>query len=345
MSTLRLIGLLGAAAVLVIEIRGLGRRRPRPADVVALLVACLLALVSAVPALANAPTAVLRLGHTGGGRLITLLILFDLLLLPWLLWVNARLRRGAEEADTAFEALLGMMVRRTLPEQVAPLTVIMPAYNEADSIGRVLARMPREVAGLRVQVVVADDGSTDPTAAVARRSGALVIELPLNRGAGTALRVAYNCVAGRGARVIVTMDADGQHRPEDLERLVAPVLAHRADFVIGSRRLGAFERVSGLRSVGLGAFNRVLNLLAGTRITDCSSGYRAFAASRLPRLATVERQYHTAEMILLARRLGLRIQEVSITAPRRLAGASKKGNDLVYGLRFGRILFSHWLRG
>ncbi|HVB11001.1 MAG TPA: glycosyltransferase family 2 protein [Bacillota bacterium] len=345
MSPLRLIGLVVAAAVLVVEVRSLWHRRPRGIDAAALGVAGVLALVALVPALANVPAEVLHLRRTPAGRLITLLVLFDVLVVPYVLWLNERLRRAAEDANMQFEALVTLAMRGMLPEQVAPVAVVMPAYNEGESIGRVLERMPDQVLGQPIQVVVAADGCTDATVAEARQAGALVVDLPLNRGAGTAIRVAYNYAARAGAKVIVTMDADGQHRPEDLEQIVAPVLGGEADFVIGSRRLGRFERVSTLRSAGLDLFNRMLNLLFGTRITDCSSGFRAFAAGRLPRLDTIERQYHTTETIMLAHRRGLRIQEVAITAPRRIAGTSKKGTDILYGVRFGRVLITHWLRG
>jgi hypothetical protein len=345
MSPLRAVGLVCAVAVVVLESRSLWRRMPRAVDVLVLVSAGLLGLVALVPSAAYVPAEVLHLRHTPAGRLITLLILVDIVMVPYTFWLTARQRRATEDADTQLEALFGLALRGSLPSRIAPIAVVIPAYNEGESIGRVLARMPVTVAGQRLQPLVVSDGSTDATAAEARRAGALVMDLPLNRGAGTAIRLGYNYAARAGARVIVTMDADGQHRPEEIERVVAPILAGEADFVIGSRRLGDFEHVSTLRSVGLDVYGRLLNLLFGTQITDCSSGFRAFAAERLPRLDTRERQYHTAETIMLSRRRGLRIREVAISAPRRLAGVSKKGGDLVYGLRFGRVLLVHWLRG
>ena len=344
MSALRWVGLILAVAVVAIEIRSLWRRVPRPVDGIILALAALLGVLALVPSMADVPTELLRLRHTPAGRLITIMVLFDIALLPYLSWLNARQRRMAEDADLQFETLVGLSLRQALPEQVAPIAVIMPAYNEGESIGRVLERMPETAAGRPLQTIVVCDGCTDDTVTTARRAGALVMDVPVNRGAGTAIRLGYNYAAGAGARVIVTMDADGQHRPEEIDRVVAPILAGEADFVIGSRRLGGFERVSTLRSVGLDLFNGMLNVLFGTAVTDCSSGFRAFAAARLPRLDTMERQYHTAEAIIVARRRGLRIREVPITAPRRIAGVSKKGTDLVYGLRFGRVLLAHWLR-
>ncbi len=344
MSPLRWVGLIVAVAVVAIEIRSLWHRVPRPIDALILSLASLLGVLALVPTLADVPTEVLRLRHTPAGRLITLMVLLDMALLPYLYWLNGRQRRVAEDGLVQFETMVGLMLRNSLPERVAPVAVVMPAYNEGESIGRVLRRMPATAAGQPLQTIVVGDGCTDDTVAEARRAGALVMDVPVNRGAGTAIRLGYNYAARAGAQVIVTMDADGQHRPEEIDQVVAPVLADEADFVIGSRRLGGFEHVSTLRSVGLDIFNRLLNLMFGTHVTDCSSGFRAFAAARLPRLSTMERQYHTAEAIIVARRRGLRIQEVPITAPRRIAGVSKKGTDLVYGLRFGQVLLAHWLR-
>ena len=92
--------------------------------------------------------------------------------------------------------------------------------------------------------LVVSDGSEDDTAAVARAAGALVAELPIRRGGGLALRVGYDIALELGASVVVTMDADGQHRPEELATMVAPILAGEADYVNGSRMLGDFERES-----------------------------------------------------------------------------------------------------
>jgi hypothetical protein len=344
-SALRIAGIAVAVVLAAIEVHHLSRRRPSAADGLALGCAVLLALVSLVPALANVPADVLHLHHTPGGRLITLLVLSQMLLWPYLFWFAERTRLHRIGVERDLEAMLGLALEARLPDAVAPVVVVMPAYDEEGSVGRVVASLPSEIDGRAVQALVVSDGCRDRTASEARRAGALVMELPANRGAGSALRLGYNYAARAGAAVVVTMDADGQHRAEDLEAVAGPVLRGEADFVIGSRRLGRFEHVSSLRSTGLRLFTGMLNLLFATRLTDCSSGFRALSVDRLPRLETVEAQYHTAETIILARRAGLRITEVPVMSPRRLVGNSKKGGDLIYGLRFGRILLSRWLRG
>jgi hypothetical protein len=345
MSLLRLAGLAAATAILYTVGRALARRSPTAADLLGFAAGLSLVAVSLFPGVVDLPAGLANLGNAPGGRLIALLVLSNLVLWPYIFWSNERHRRSLERLRRQLEALAGRVAAGAAPSAVAPVAVVIPAYEEEETVGAVVRGLPASVRGLAVQAVVVVDGGVDGTAEEARRAGAVVLELPVNHGAGAAIRLGYAYAAGAGAHVIVTMDADGQHRPEDLPALVAPVLEGRADFVVGSRRLGAYEQVSRLRSAGLGCFNAVLGFLLATRLTDCSSGYRAFDARRLPRLTTREDQYHTAETILLVRRLGLRVAEVAITVPRRHAGESKKGGDLVYGYRFARALLSHWLRG
>lgn len=345
MSPLRIVGLVIAAILVYMVARGLARRSPVTGDLLALAAALLLALVALFPSAMNLPTELIDLGLTRGRRLIALLTLSNLALWPYLIWSNERHRKSAQDIGHQIEVLVERLAAGGAPEHVGPIAVVIPAYDEERTVGAVVRGLPDTVQGERVQAVVVADGCHDATAAEARRAGAIVLDLPINRGGGAAIRLGYAYAARAGARVIVTMDADGQHRPDDLEALVAPVLEDEADFVVGSRRLGTFERVSTLRALGLNLLGGLLNLLLATRLTDCSSGFRAFDATRLPALTTHENQYHTAETIILVRRRGLRVAEVPITAPRRIAGTTKKGGDFVYGYRFARALLTHWLRG
>ncbi len=140
------------------------------------------------------------------------------------------------------------------------------------------------------------------------------------------------------------MDGDGQHNPTEIERLVGPILDGRADLVIGSRMAGSHEPVSVARSIGIRAFNMLINMLAGTKITDCSSGFRAVDAAFLGRVHLEQEQYHTAEMIIETAKHSGRTAEVPVAMRRRWAGQSKKGGDIVYGLFFLRTILKTWLR-
>lgn len=345
MSLLRIGGIVVALVLGYIVVRGISRRAPTVTDGIGFLAALILLLVSLFPSLVNIPTDLLSLGRSPRGRLMSLLVVSALALWVYTFWSNSQNRRFRENMTSQLESLIGIISAQGAPSEIDGIAVVMPAYNEEEAVGHVVRDLPKEVLGHRVHAVVVSDGSTDRTATEARRHGANVLELPMNMGGGTAIRVGYNYAARSGAVAVVTMDADGQHRAEDIEMLVGPILDGSRDFVIGSRRLGEFEHVSHLRSIGLGFFNSFLNLLLATDLTDCSSGFRAFSTERIGRLTTSESQYHTAETIMLVRRLGLRIGEVPIAVRRRVAGESKKGNDLLYGYRFARIMLTRWLRG
>jgi glycosyltransferase involved in cell wall biosynthesis len=224
----------------------------------------------------------------------------------------------------------------------APLVVVIAALDEAESIGAVLQSIPTELNGRPVDRLVVDDGSLDGTSAVASGFGALVCRLSENRGQGSALRLGYRLAALRGAQVIATMDADGQFDPTELPAVVGPVIAGQADFVNGSRRLGQAEKADRVRAVGVAVFGWIVSLLAGTRITDPSNGFRAFRVEVVDRVPQRQAQYQTAELLIGAAALGFRIHEVPVTVRARRAGASKKGSNLRYGYRFARVVLRTW---
>lgn len=230
-------------------------------------------------------------------------------------------------------------------EQLPPgcLVVVMPAYGESENIGSVLASMPRVVEGLPVATLVVDDASEDATSEVARKEGALVARLPIRRGQGMALRVGYEIGLKLGASVIASIDADGQHDPDELAKVVRPILDGDADMVVGSRRLGDFERESHMRHAGMYLLSGVVSLLHGERITDVSSGFRATSAELMRRLELEQDQY-SSEVLVEALRHHARIKEVPITVRARASGVSKKPSSLKYGFRFTKVIIQTWLR-
>src|SRR5947207_759655 len=116
------------------------------------------------------------------------------------------------------------------------LSVVIPALNEAASIGGVISRVPHDIAGLdEVSVIVIDDGSTDNTPEIARAAGARVISFESNRGNGAAIATGLEAALRSGADVIVTIDADGQFNPDDIRLLIRPLLERRCEFVTCSR--------------------------------------------------------------------------------------------------------------
>ncbi len=224
------------------------------------------------------------------------------------------------------------------------IAIVIPAYNEAENIDGVLRRIPERVCGVPATALLVDDGSLDGTADAALAAGAVVAQLPANRGGGAALWAGYSLMLDAGARIVVTMDADGQHRPEELEQVVEPVLSGRADLSQGSRVLGSAEPGAFARELGIAFFNRFVRLLTGVRITDCSNGFRAVVPDVLPELDLRQPQFHAAEFLIEAVTRGFRLEEVPVRVLRRQHGSSKKPPALRYGWGFYSAIISAWRR-
>jgi hypothetical protein len=232
------------------------------------------------------------------------------------------------------------------PGAGAPVAVVIPAYNEEPTVAEVVKEIPREIAGRPAEVIVVVDGSTDGTAAAAAAAGALVCDIPVNRGQGLVFKLGYWLARARGAEVIATIDADAQYEPLELNQLVEPILAGRADFVNGSRRLGTEQTTDPVRHAGVIFFGALMSLLLRQRITDPACGIRAMRAT-VPAAITLEQtQYQTSEVLISTAMNGFRVIVVATTMRDRPAGATgtKKGPNLLYGMRFGRVILGTWRR-
>jgi glycosyltransferase involved in cell wall biosynthesis len=226
-----------------------------------------------------------------------------------------------------------------------PVAVVVAAYDEEDAVGDVVRAVPGHLAGHAARVLVVVDGATDATAERARAAGALVCDVPVNRGQGAALRLGYLLARRGGARYVATTDADGQYDAADLERVLAPVVAGTADFVSGSRVLGAAHTTDRTRALGVTVFARLITLLTGRTVTDPANGLRAMRAEVAARVRLEQPQYQAAELLIGAIAAGFRTAEVPTTMRERAAGTTKKGRNLLYGARFGRVVVGTWWRG
>jgi glycosyltransferase involved in cell wall biosynthesis len=214
------------------------------------------------------------------------------------------------------------------------IAVVIPAYNEADGILGVLEELPTTLAGMRVEPIVVVDGGTDDTATVARAAGFTTAVHAVNRGQGDALRTGFALALARGTEIVMTMDADGQHRPDQMIDLVTPILEDRADYVQGSRFLGEYDDAGGARDLGIRGFTALINRVGGTRITDCTNGFRAIRAKSLATMHLTEARFSAPEILIESSRRGLRMLEVPVHIRSRSHGESKKPRRLGYPLGF-----------
>ncbi len=232
------------------------------------------------------------------------------------------------------------------PGEGAPIAIVIPAYNEEPTVASVVSGIPREVGGKAVEVIVVVDGSDDRTAEEARSAGALVCDVPVNRGQGLIFMLGYWLAYKRGADIIATTDADGQYDEREFGRVLEPILAGRADFVNGSRRLGTELTTDPVRHIGVIFFGALITLLLRQRITDPASGIRAFRTV-VPRTVKLEQtQYQTSELLIATAMNDFRITEVATTMRDRPDGATltKKGPNLLYGMRFARAILMTYAR-
>jgi len=227
-----------------------------------------------------------------------------------------------------------------------PVVGLIAAYEEEANIGPVLKAMPTLVGDLEVSTLVVVDGGTDATADVALDAGVFTCILPVNLGQGAALRLGYELAAAHGARYVVTLDADGQNDPAELGEMLEPLLDDCSDFVIASRQLGTDQTTDRFRRAGVKFYAWLINAIAKQQLTDSSNGYRAFRVDVLDDIVPhlVQDQYQTAEVVITASSRGWRISEQPTMWHPRASGASKKGGNLVFGLRYLQVILTTWGR-
>ena len=218
------------------------------------------------------------------------------------------------------------------------VSVVIPALNEAESIGVVVGSMPW---GEIDECIVVDNGSSDGTGAVAASAGAKVVKAA--RGYGSAMMAGVEAARGE---VLVFMDGDGADDITEFERIAGPVVRGEADFVIGSRIRGQRERGSMLGSQIFAAhlIGAVVKMLYGFRYTDMCA-FRAIRRETLERMAMRERTFGwNLEMQIKAVRMGLRIQEIPVRYRNRIAGVSKVSGDLKASFLAGRRIMGVFWR-
>ncbi len=218
--------------------------------------------------------------------------------------------------------------------------VVVPAFNEGRTVGPVV----RSLAPYAERVIVVDDGSKDGTAAAAEAAGALLVTHVLNRGLGAALGTGIAAAVSLGADAVVTFDADGQHRAEDVPRLVEPIAAGRADAVIGCRTADR-RRMPAARRIANWIGNALTAALFGLWVSDSQSGLRAFSRAAAEELEIrCDRMEVSSEIVKEIKRHGWRLAEVPIV-PIYTEYSMSKGQGFVTGLKTAARLLLRRLEG
>ena len=212
------------------------------------------------------------------------------------------------------------------------ITIGIPAYNEEKNIAKIITKLKK----ITDSIIVCDDGSSDMTSEIAKNLGVIVISHKKNMGYGAAIRTIFEKSAEIGSDILVTFDADGQHRIEDVSRVLHPLENSEADIVIGSRFLGKQSNVPNYRKLGIKVITQVTNSSIKTKLTDSQSGFRAYSKQVLSKISLSEIGMGiSTEILIKASSGGLRITEVPITI--LYSGDTSTHNPVSHGTS---VLFS-----
>ena len=347
MTNLRLVGLVaGVVGLLFAFYFFRGPRWSKPNFTLAATASVFLLVVSIEPRTVDWLRDFLALEQSEFGRLLGLLVVSAIALFVILFYTRYQVYRYRITLDLLIRGLGAAELARMhdLAAKVKPIMIIIPAYNEEENLQTLLPQIPKSILGHDVGVLVVDDGSSDATSAVAEQHGVLVVRNVINRGQGASSRLGYDILKQGGAQIGVTMDADNQHRPEDIPILIKPILDNHYDLVIGSRMLGHRDEDSAFRYTGIIILTALINFLTGQKLTDCSSGFKAFRMDKITGLKLYEEQFQAAELLIVAAKSNVRLGEVPIHIKLRQFGTTKKGSNWRYGFFFAKTIVKTWWR-
>lgn len=214
------------------------------------------------------------------------------------------------------------------------LIIQIPCYNEEETLLTTLNDLPKFVKGVdTLQVLVINDGSTDNSAEIARKWGAVVLDIKPNKGLANAFRSGLQKSLELGADIIVNTDADNQYSARDIEKLVQPIIAGAADIVVGARDIFNIKDFSPLKKLlqKIGSF--VLRLFSTTQVEDAPSGFRAFSKDAALRINVFDNYTYTMETLVQAGAKGMRVKSVPISVNPKLRESKLVKNMFDYILK------------
>lgn len=221
------------------------------------------------------------------------------------------------------------------------LIIYLPTLNEEENIHQVLSNLPRELSGIEsIETLVVDDGSTDQTAAIARRDGAAIVSHGKNLGVGAAFQSAVQFALENEADILVGIDADGQFNCEEIEALVAPILSGKVSLVIGNRfSMGMPDNMPQVKYWGNKLVASLVSSICGQSFTDVSCGFRAFSREALYRLNIFGRFTYTHETVLSLVYQGLNVIELPIQVKYDPGRKSRVASSILkYAIQTSKII-------
>ncbi|MBI5233779.1 MAG: glycosyltransferase family 2 protein [Deltaproteobacteria bacterium] len=209
-----------------------------------------------------------------------------------------------------------------MQKQPTKILVIIPAFNEEETIGAVISSVRDAVPS--ANIVVVNDGSGDNTEHVARTHGIKVLNHPFNLGIGASMQTGYKYALANNYEIAVQVDADRQHPVDRIKNLLDPILKNEADVVVGSRFMGQGDyRPSLARGAGIAFFSRLVSILIKEKMTDTTSGFRAVGPSVIDFFSrNYPDDYPEVESLVLLHKKGFRIKEIPVNMSERAGGRS-----------------------